>query len=188
MLSRLYNEYNRTYLFDIDFWYIKLYMKKKRRKFKKGEVRLLRDTDKIAYYLQYCVDAMHAGCFTRYFNHSCDPNSIIVPCVFGEAYPEIPYLAFFTIELIPKDKEITFSYQGGTITDDRERNAARLRADAKRRLGKKKTLKPGTKTFGTIDAPCACGTLLCRGSMWNQESDEDEEDDELDGSDASGSD
>jgi len=34
----VYNDYNRAYLFDIDFWYIKLYMKKKGRKFRKGEV------------------------------------------------------------------------------------------------------------------------------------------------------
>jgi len=128
---------------------------------------------------------MHAGCFTRYFNHSCDPNSIIVPCVFGEAYPEIPYLAFFTIDPIPKDQEITFSYRGTTITDERDRNAARLRADARRRLGKKKTVKPGTKTFGVIDTPCACGTVLCTGSMWNQESSDEDEDEELDGSDGS---
>jgi hypothetical protein len=50
MIFRLYNEYNRTYLFDIDFWYIKLYMKKKRRKFRKGEVRPFHHLDRYTYY------------------------------------------------------------------------------------------------------------------------------------------
>lgn len=116
---------------------------------------------------------MHVGCFTRFFNHSCDPNSIIVPCVFNDAYPEIPYLAFFTLDPIGSGEEITFSYKGGTITDPQAREAARARSKAKQLLGKKKTVKPGG--YGKIDVPCECGSVLCEGSMWNLNDDHDDD-------------
>ncbi|KIM29229.1 hypothetical protein M408DRAFT_68124 [Serendipita vermifera MAFF 305830] len=155
--GKTYNDYNRNYLFDVDFRYIKDYLATQRRKLKQ----------------RYTVDAMHVGCFTRFFNHSCDPNSMIVPCVFGDAYPEIPYLAFFTLDPITKGDEITFSYKGDTITNAQERQAKRARYKAKKLLGKKKTAKPGA--FGKIDVPCECGSVLCEGSMWNLGSSDDEE-------------
>jgi SET domain-containing protein len=122
---------------------------------------------------------MYAGCFTRFLNHACYPNCHIVPCLFGDADFDIPYLAFYTRIPIQKDEEITFSYKGYTDVSPEEEAAARKRAAAKK-LFKKVTQKPGTET--RIHALCQCGSWNCNGSMFKTGSeDEEETDSELEG-------
>lgn len=159
--KELYNLYNRNYLFDLDFWVIKKVMEDRGKHFR----------------LQYTIDAMHAGCFTRYLNHSCDPNSVIVPCIFGGADAEIPYLCFFTRRDVGIDEEITFSYKGDIDEDEEmELVAARRRTEAKKlKKGKKKvTQNKGAQL--RINVECKCGAANCNGSIWNWRSSSSEED------------
>ncbi|KAJ3522364.1 hypothetical protein NM688_g8883 [Phlebia brevispora] len=90
--GKKYNQVGRTYLFDIDFWYLKK-----------------DDPDKP---VKYCVDAFHAGNFTRYLNHSCDPNCQLSPCYINEANIEKPLLAIFTRRDVAAGEELCFSYWG----------------------------------------------------------------------------
>jgi histone-lysine N-methyltransferase SUV39H len=119
---------------------------------------------------------MHVGCFTRFLNHSCDPNCVEVPCIFGDAQLEIPYLSFFTHKDIEKGEEIRFCYRGhGTIIEDQRQAAEyRRRAEAKRLEGK--TIKTLNQNQHKIDVPCQCGSWNCIGSIWTWEvSDEEDE-------------
>ncbi|KAK7692716.1 hypothetical protein QCA50_004349 [Cerrena zonata] len=83
----LYNNFGRTYLFDLDFWYLA--------KRNKGRPK-------------YCIDAYHAGNFTRYLNHSCDPNCVINPCYINEPDLEKPLLTIFTQRDVAAGEELCF--------------------------------------------------------------------------------
>jgi histone-lysine N-methyltransferase SUV39H len=156
---RFYNRYNRNYVFDIDFWYL-------------GQIgkRAL-----------YAIDAMHVGCFTRFFNHSCDPNAVIVPCIFGDADEETPYLAFFAHRNIPAGEEITFSYKGD-VPDPEPVGEVEVK-----KARKKPQANAGNPSNNhKINVLCLCGSKNCNGSLWNWDNDDDEEEsspDELAGSD-----
>ncbi|PVG00089.1 SET domain-containing protein [Serendipita vermifera] len=152
--QRFYNLYNRTYLFSIDWYYIRDLCKERKEEFS----------------TQYVIDAMHVGCFTRFLNHSCDPNCSEVPCVFGDAELEIPYLAFFTKRDIKKDEEITFCYRGSqdTYTTREELARAKKRAEEKR-------LKAHKGRAKQVDVPCQCGSWNCLGSIWKWESSDEED-------------
>ncbi|KAG8827382.1 hypothetical protein FRC19_003531 [Serendipita sp. 401] len=153
----LYNQYDRNYLFNVDFWYMKEDRKRK------GKPQT-----------SYVIDAMHAGSFTRYLNHSCDPNSQIIPCVFGGARADMPYLAFFTRRYVQEDEEITFSYKGDIEEPtEEEQAAARKRAEAKRLLEKGRPKDTGTEVEKfKVDVRCQCGSYNCNGSIWNWASDD----------------
>ncbi|EIW62724.1 SET domain-containing protein [Trametes versicolor FP-101664 SS1] len=86
----LYNKFGRTYLFDIDFWYLK------------------DDEEKV----KYCIDAYHAG-----NNHSCDPNCVIVACYINEGNLDKALLTIFTNRDVEPYEELCFSYFG-TPDDD----------------------------------------------------------------------
>lgn len=59
------------------------------------------------------VDARYYGNWTRFINHSCDPNLDIVPIRIDRPWP--PHLAFFTRRKIDEGEELTYSY--GTEID-----------------------------------------------------------------------
>ncbi|KAG8813896.1 hypothetical protein FRC17_001398 [Serendipita sp. 399] len=154
----LYNLYDRNYLFNVDFWYMKEAARREGKRKPKTS---------------YVIDAMHAGSFTRYLNHSCDPNCHIIPCIFGGARSDMPYLAFFTRRDVQEDEEITFSYKGDTDELDEEEKAAAIsRAEARRLLekGRTKETATGSARF-KIDVRCQCGSYNCNGSIWNWASD-----------------
>ncbi|KAI0085131.1 hypothetical protein BDY19DRAFT_1076687 [Irpex rosettiformis] len=90
--GKIYHLGSRTYLFDIDFWHLK-----------KG---------KEDWEVKYCVDAFHAGNFTRYLNHSCEPNCLLVPVYINEPDLEKPMLAIFTSKDVYVHQELCFSYFG----------------------------------------------------------------------------
>lgn len=123
---------------------------------------------------------MYAGCFTRFLNHACYPNCAIVPCLFGDADFEIPYLAFYSRIPIQKDDEITFSYKGYEEQTPEEEAAARKRAAAKSLF--KKATKKNDADKSKIYVDCRCGSWNCNGSIWKTGSDDEEDvDSELDG-------
>ncbi|KAI0633592.1 SET domain-containing protein [Trametes polyzona] len=82
----IYNKFGRTYLFDLDFWYLN----------KDGT-----ETNK------YCIDAYHAG-----NNHSCDPNCTINACYINEGNLDKPLLTIFTCRDVEPYEELCFSYFG----------------------------------------------------------------------------
>lgn len=59
------------------------------------------------------VDARYYGNWTRFINHSCDPNLHIVPIRIDRFTP--PHLAFFTLRSIEINEELSYSY--GTMID-----------------------------------------------------------------------
>ena len=54
------------------------------------------------------VDARYFGNWTRFINHSCDPNLHVVPIRIDQ--PEPPHLAFFTRRPIEINEELSYSY------------------------------------------------------------------------------
>ncbi|EIW81467.1 SET domain-containing protein [Coniophora puteana RWD-64-598 SS2] len=90
----IYDENGRTYLFDVDFWYI----------------------DRSEH--DYTVDAFHAGNVSLLSepksinNHSCDPNCNITPCYINEGNLQKPLLVLFTNREVEAYEELCFSYLG----------------------------------------------------------------------------
>ncbi|KAM5531648.1 hypothetical protein V8D89_014700 [Ganoderma adspersum] len=116
-----YNSFGRTYLFDLDFYHIT-----------KGNENAS----------TYTVDAYHAGNFTRYLNHSCDPNCAIVPGYINESNIDKPLLTMFTLRDVEPYEELCFDYNG---------------VDADR-------VDP--EKAGAVYVDCQCGTAKCKGYVW----------------------
>lgn len=64
--------------------------------------------------LKTCVDPSMIGNIGRYINHSCQPNSIIVPV---RVENPVPKLCIFASRIIEANEEITFDYGGGTSVE-----------------------------------------------------------------------
>ncbi|TEB27917.1 SET domain-containing protein [Coprinellus micaceus] len=124
--GQVYEKWGRTYLFDIDFYYLERLEKKEP---------------------VYTVDAYHAGNFTRFLNHSCDPNAKLYACYINESYIAKPLLVVFSLRDIEPHEEICFSYTGiyPGEEDDDDRDAE---APAIKRAEWKK---------------CYCGSANCCG-------------------------
>ncbi|KAH8120620.1 hypothetical protein DFH11DRAFT_1561071 [Phellopilus nigrolimitatus] len=135
----VYNKVGRTYLFDIDFWY------------------LPQDA------ARYCVDAFHAGNFTRFLNHSCDPNCRINACHINDACLEKALLTIFSLKDINAGEELCFSYAGDEGDDDKGQTAV---MDSP---GKK-----ATKQTDEVYRKCECGAPNCRGVLFSASDDESE--------------
>jgi len=60
--------------------------------------------------IETIVDPTVIGNIGRYINHSCNPNSAIVPVRVNSA---VPKLAIFAVRDIAAGEEITFDYSGG---------------------------------------------------------------------------
>ncbi|KAJ4474069.1 hypothetical protein C8J55DRAFT_562708 [Lentinula edodes] len=67
---------------------------------------------------KYTIDAYHAGNFTRFLNHSCDPNAALTPVYIDVDEIERPLLTIFSKREIKNQEEITFSYSGDPDVDD----------------------------------------------------------------------
>lgn len=74
---------------------------------------------------QFAIDAFHYGNYTRYFNHNCDPNLIIVQAYVKDFHPERPVLAIFTRRDVRKNEELCISYRG--VMDPEEEEVMRER-------------------------------------------------------------
>lgn len=132
----LYNVFGRTYLFTIDFHHLKLGLK-----------------NEDDYENMYTVDAYHAGNFTRFLNHSCDPNCEITACYIEDADINKPLLAVFTIRDVEPWEELCFSYYGDT--------------EAKRESLAEQQAKG--KLIAREDAvyvACSCGSANCLGKLF----------------------
>ncbi len=59
------------------------------------------------------IDATFKGNLTRFINHSCDPNLVIVPV---RTETIVPRLCLFTCKCVCIEEELCFSYFGGDIS------------------------------------------------------------------------
>ncbi|KAG6879293.1 hypothetical protein C0992_003778 [Termitomyces sp. T32_za158] len=126
-----YNKFGRTYLFDLDFWHLK-----------EGK----EDWD-----IQYTVDAYHAGNFTRFLNHSCDPNCSLVSCYINDSDLQKPLLTVFARRDIEPFEELCFSYSGEDGSDANDGEASR-------------SSPAGDKD--AVYVKCACKAWNCTGYMF----------------------
>lgn len=55
------------------------------------------------------VDATHKGNITRFINHSCEPNLVVIPV---RSDSIVPRLCFFTCHDVDAGEELSFSYFG----------------------------------------------------------------------------
>ncbi|KAF8965469.1 hypothetical protein BDZ97DRAFT_783615 [Flammula alnicola] len=106
---------------------------------------------------KFTVDAYHAGNFTRFLNHSCDPNSRLYACYINEGNIQKPLLVIFSRRDIEANEEICFNYQGRYPgeDDDEEGDVA---DDGASTADEKQDL---------IYMRCMCGAKNCTGVMFN---------------------
>ncbi|KAF8178477.1 hypothetical protein BJ912DRAFT_856060 [Pholiota molesta] len=133
-----YNKFGRTYLFDIDFHH-------------------LRDSDDQDWTNQFTVDAYHAGNFTRFLNHSCDPNSRLFACYINEGNIQKPLLAIFSLRDIEPNEEICFNYNGNYPDDDEDENDKPASQDPNEQT----PMEPDSRDI--IYEKCMCGAYNCTG-------------------------
>ncbi|KAK9474678.1 SET domain-containing protein-containing protein [Dipodascopsis tothii] len=95
----------------------------------------------------YSVDARVFGGLTRFVNHSCEPNLVVVGVVRNPSTSKIYDLAFFAARDIRPLEELCFDYQvGAPGPRDRVDRADRERAHEREK--------------------CRCGARRCRGYIW----------------------
>ncbi|THH04749.1 hypothetical protein EW145_g5290 [Phellinidium pouzarii] len=136
MRGKVYNKLGRTYLFDIDFYHIPR---------AEGEESA-----------KYCVDAFHAGNFTRYLNHSCDPNCRINACHINDADVEKALLAMFAERDIDAGEELCFSYLGAGNDEDPIETKAVAGSPGKK----------AAKSKEKVYQQCYCGAKNCSGKLF----------------------
>ncbi|KAF9261071.1 SET domain-containing protein [Marasmius fiardii PR-910] len=134
--GKVYNKFGRTYLFDCDLWIFT------------GGAR-------------YTIDAYHAGNFTRFLNHSCDPNAHFGYVYIDEDDIYKPLLCVFARRDIAPHEEITFSYTGDPDTGDDDDDGE---SSVKKRKAKK---GPRAKKSDTVYSECHCGARKCKGFLFN---------------------
>ena len=70
----------------------------------------------------YVCDSMYMGGPTRFMNHSCAPNCRLFTASYNHADRDVYEIAFFAIQEISADTELTFDYKDeddrGVITDE----------------------------------------------------------------------
>ncbi|KAF8811272.1 SET domain-containing protein [Phlegmacium glaucopus] len=128
-----YNKFGRTYLFDIDFHHLK-----------EG------NREWVNY---FTVDAYHAGNFSRFLNHSCDPNCRLYACYINEGNIQKPLLAIFSRKDIEPYQEICFNYQG-SYPDNDDDDDSDDDHDLDPDHGK-----------DIVYVPCRCGAKNCTGKF-----------------------
>ncbi|CAE6451832.1 unnamed protein product [Rhizoctonia solani] len=92
----VYDNFGRTYVLNIDFHHI----------------AANKDAP------TYAVDAFHAGNFTRFFNHSCEPNLKLTAYYCDDVDIQKPLIALFTCVDVKAGTELTFSYTGLDVYDE----------------------------------------------------------------------
>ncbi|KAJ8082486.1 hypothetical protein PM082_008341 [Marasmius tenuissimus] len=148
--GKYYNKFGRTYLFDCDLFYMKephglLPVKDFDKKKKEGAG------------CRYTIDAYHAGNFTRFLNHSCDPNSDLAYVYIDEDDLWKPLLCLFARRDIAIGEELTFSYSGppDNMADGSDPEDSDVESSPKKKFS------------DTVYQKCHCGAGdLCRGFLF----------------------
>ncbi|KAJ7021147.1 hypothetical protein C8F04DRAFT_1261766 [Mycena alexandri] len=61
---------------------------------------------------KYVLDAHNVGNLGRCLNHSCDPNTVAMPCYFNQVDLNLPIVAFFAKRAIKSGEQICIAYWG----------------------------------------------------------------------------
>ncbi|KAJ2784397.1 hypothetical protein GGI15_002263 [Coemansia interrupta] len=92
----------------------------------------------------YVVDACKYGNVSHFFNHSCDPNLVILSVYINHIHPLMHELAFFALKDIKAGEELTFNYS--PLVELSQQYKEDLKAST-----------PNDKQF-----KCFCGAATCR--------------------------
>ncbi|KIY73989.1 SET domain-containing protein [Cylindrobasidium torrendii FP15055 ss-10] len=131
-----YDRSNRTYLYDLDAGHLRIHWEEENGRAYDEE----KDNSQ-----KYVIDAHHVGNFTRFFNHSCQPNLVTVPLYVNNDNPFMFERAFFTwADMIMPGEELTFDY-APAITGN----------------------EPGIAGNSGKFALCKCGAPECKGRMFS---------------------
>lgn len=107
---------------------------------------------------EFTVDAYKFGSLSRFFNHSCDPNLMIISCFIDTHDPRLHSLAFFTSRDIKKGEELCFDYRGRNVVEE-ERGKEGRGGNTKNNFSFKKREKKEEKEGFIV---CNCGSSKCR--------------------------
>ncbi|KXN85111.1 Histone-lysine N-methyltransferase, H3 lysine-9 specific [Leucoagaricus sp. SymC.cos] len=139
--GHFYNNIGKSYLFDVDFWHLK-----------NGT-----DPD-VEWHNKYTVDAYHAGNFTRFLNHSCDPNARLYACYINEPDVEKPLLVVFSTRDIAPHEEICFNYMGKYLEDEETEDENEDEDEKEQTAGEKRK--------DPVYIRCRCGARNCTGEVF----------------------
>ncbi|KAH7107900.1 SET domain-containing protein [Auriculariales sp. MPI-PUGE-AT-0066] len=146
----IYDIFGRTYQFTVDFWYLQQGYRRIIRRIREGGAPGAFDADETIF-PTFCVDAFHVGNFTRFLNHSCDPNCVVVAVHINEPHIYKPFMCLFTNKALKAGEEFTFNYGGAQGGDDQPRQKKKGR---------------GKKNGGLKDKACHCGASKCTGRFF----------------------
>ncbi|KAF7377804.1 Histone-lysine N-methyltransferase, H3 lysine-9 specific [Mycena sanguinolenta] len=127
----VYDRSGRTYLLDVDWYYLK-------------DLKEDKEDNQEGSNGEYVVDAYHAGNFTRFLNHSCDPNCKVTPCYIDEPDLMKSLITLFASRDIAAGEELCFAYSGDPDNLDEE----------------------DLKAKGSIKNKCFCKAANCKGFMF----------------------
>ncbi|KIY50204.1 SET domain-containing protein [Fistulina hepatica ATCC 64428] len=136
--------YKRTYLFDLDCYHLRPLVNRPGeppKRLSREELQRLDDE----WTPKYTVDAFHAGNFTRFLNHSCDPNCNMTAVYINEGNVDKPLLVVFSSREIYPGEELCFSYSGPVDESPQVKD------------GKE------TRLSDEIYMVCECGAFNCKG-------------------------
>ncbi|KAF5325673.1 hypothetical protein D9611_000379 [Ephemerocybe angulata] len=106
----------------------------------------------------YSVDSQDIGNWSRFMNHSCDPNTVVYEAVYDQMPSTgMPYLAFAAVRDIPAGEELTFNYKG--VNAELEANTPI--SPKKKKSGGRKVVSSDDE--GSFSRECRCGAAKCRG-------------------------
>ncbi|KAJ7708333.1 hypothetical protein B0H17DRAFT_454635 [Mycena rosella] len=105
---------------------------------------------------KYTVDSLRYGNWTRFINHSCEPNLRVQPIVYDTLPSQnMAYLTFIAMERIPARTELTFDYDPA-VQRDHKVTQGQQRKGWKR---KSESERPESAT----DCVCGADPERCRG-------------------------
>ncbi|KAG0144666.1 hypothetical protein CROQUDRAFT_134244 [Cronartium quercuum f. sp. fusiforme G11] len=156
--TELYDKIGRTYVFELDPWWISLHGGAQElddqgfiqldEKHGTSTTKVGIDWEKGVQSL-YVVDAFWFGNISRFINHSCDPNTSILPIYIDDNDHTRPIFAMFANKVIRTGEEVTTSYSDPTAVDDRDEDYAQ----PDHAMGR--------------DMRCYCGAKNCRSFMFS---------------------
>ncbi|KAI9199336.1 uncharacterized protein BJ171DRAFT_518823 [Polychytrium aggregatum] len=149
---------------------------------KRSTYRFALDYDDVKNF-KYEIDARYRGNIARFINHSCCPNVIQHPVFIDAPDTMLHRLALFAAQDIAKGDELTFDYEGRSLTYNPRASQARSPKQPNHQKGPTGgSQSNATSTHGSearkdsderessvdedsLDLPCMCGAPNCRGIL-----------------------
>ncbi|KAF8528104.1 SET domain-containing protein [Hysterangium stoloniferum] len=152
--GKLYDKFGRTYLFDMDFYYLHSLADDQQKT--SGNHGASSNVGKSVQVVStYTIDAFHVGNFTRFLNHSCDPNCKITATYVNEPDLHKPTLTIYTCRDVRAGEELTFAYFGADEDDEDDDDEEEIDEHGQQKI-----------KVQAVYRPCLCGSANCRGQMF----------------------